>query len=335
MNFTLIGYLRIQIAQLFSSANPVKAFRRHEHPVHVHCVAALILLVFLSAGCSAKRFAVNTVGDLLASGDSVYESDDDLILVGDALPFSLKLVESLLAESPNHRGLLLTASRGFVLYAYAYVHFEADKAALDDFERAVQLRNRARRLYLRALSYAQRGLEVSFPGFSEKLSGQPQLATAMITGPDADKAVPLLYWSAAALGLAISVSKNEAAMLARLPEVEALLARAMELDETWNAGALHEFQVTFAAAGPGSVDYDAIRKHYQRALELSQGNRAGLHVAYAEAVSIPTQNRALFDELIDNALAVDIDVDPDSRLVNALAQRRAEWLKQRAGELFL
>ena len=261
MNFTLLGYLRIRIAQPFARASPVEAFRRHRHPTCVHCVGLLILIVLLCAGCSPKRYAVNTVGDLLASGDSVYESDDDLILVGDALPFSLKLVESLLAESSNHRGLLLTASRGFVLYAYAYVHFEADKTALYDFERALQFRNRARRLYLRALSYGLRALETSYPGFTEKMSEQPQLATAMITDTDAEKAVPLLYWSAAALGLAISVSKNEAAMLARLPEVEVLLARAMELNEAWNAGALHEFQVTWAAAGPGSVDYDVIQKH--------------------------------------------------------------------------
>ena len=39
----------------------------------------------------------------------MYETDDDLVLVGDALPFGLKLTESLLAQSPNHRGLLLTA----------------------------------------------------------------------------------------------------------------------------------------------------------------------------------------------------------------------------------
>ncbi|MCK5622107.1 MAG: hypothetical protein KAJ11_07455, partial [Alphaproteobacteria bacterium] len=67
--------------------------------------------------------AVDTLGDMLASGDSVFTEDDDIELIGEALPFSLKLVESLLAESPDHRGLLLAAARGYVLYSYAYVHF--------------------------------------------------------------------------------------------------------------------------------------------------------------------------------------------------------------------
>jgi hypothetical protein len=39
--------------------------------------------------------AVNKLGNALASGGSTFESDDDPDLVGQALPFSLKLMESL------------------------------------------------------------------------------------------------------------------------------------------------------------------------------------------------------------------------------------------------
>ena len=69
--------------------------------------------LLLTDGCSIKRMAINKIGNALASGGSTYETDDDLELVGDALPFGLKLIESLLAESPRHRGLLLAASSGF------------------------------------------------------------------------------------------------------------------------------------------------------------------------------------------------------------------------------
>ncbi len=78
--------------------------------------ATLALIMVLAAalpGCSIRRFAVNKVGDALSRGGTTYESDDDLELVGDALPFSLKLIESLLAESPRHRGMLETACKGF------------------------------------------------------------------------------------------------------------------------------------------------------------------------------------------------------------------------------
>ena len=100
----------------------------------------LIAAVIITSGCSVKTYAINMVGDVLASGNSVYETDDDLTLVGDALPFGLKLTESLLAQSPRHRGLLLTASRGFVRYSYAYVDHPASIAADEDLDRARKLR---------------------------------------------------------------------------------------------------------------------------------------------------------------------------------------------------
>ena len=135
--------------------------------------ATVVLLIILISACSPKRYAVNTVGDMLAAGDSVYESDDDIILVGEALPFSLKLVESLLVESPEHRGLLLTASRGYVLYAYAYVHYQAERASLVDVEYARALRRRATKLYLRGLGYAIRALDLSSPGFDKAITADP------------------------------------------------------------------------------------------------------------------------------------------------------------------
>ena len=298
-------------------------------------LVAILLAVSVFSGCSLKTYAINMVGDALASGDSVFESDEDLELVGDALPFGLKLTESLLSESPNHEGLLLSACRGFVLYSYAYVDYPAEVAMEDDFDRALALRSRARRLYQRALTYCLRGLERQYQGLGAELERDPDTAVLRIEPGDEERDLPLMYWSAAALGLAISVSPGSAAMLARLPEVEALLERALVLDETWDDGALHEFKVVFAGAVPDETDYAEIRRHYDRAFELSVGQSAGLHVAYAEAVSVPTQNGTEFREMIEKALAVDPDVSPDNRLVNLIAHRRARWLLDRVDDLIL
>ena len=148
----------------------------------IACLAGLAVL--LTSACSLKRYAINMVGDALATGNSVYETDEDIQFVGEALPFGMKLVESLLLESPNHRGLLITASRGFVLYSFAYVDYPAEVMADEDLDRAREMRTRARKLYLRALDYGLRGLEHSYPGFSEQLKTDPQpgLRTFLLTG---------------------------------------------------------------------------------------------------------------------------------------------------------
>ena len=178
------------------------------------------------AGCSVKRFAINKLGDSLANSGTTYAADDDPDLVGQALPFSLKLVEGLLAESPEHRRLLFTAASGFTEYAYIYVQQEADLIEKQDLDKATALRNRARRLYLRARGYGLRGLDVRTHGFSRKLRDDPASAVGLANMSD----VPLLYWTAAAWGAAVGLSEDNAGLIADQRIVEALIDRALALD---------------------------------------------------------------------------------------------------------
>jgi predicted anti-sigma-YlaC factor YlaD len=281
-------------------------------------------------------FAINQVGNALASGNSVYETDDDIELVGSALPFGLKLTESLLAQSPDHPGLLLTACRGFTMYSYAFVAYEAELLNENDLDRARALRQRARRLYLRGAHYGFHALERNYPGLERALMTDPASAVAQIGPKRRTRDVPLLYWTAAALGLAISASIDDAALLARLPEVDAMIDRALALDEAWSGGALHEFKVVVAGGQTGtSGDRAAIEDHYRRALDLSKGASAGLFVAYAEAVSLPAQNKPEFRTMMERALAIDPDRQPRDRLATLVSQRRARWLLSRVDDLIL
>src|SRR5713101_3565685 len=133
----------------------------------------LLTLATVTCGCSVKKIAINKLGDSLANGGTTFASDDDPDLVGQALPFSLKLMESLLAESPKHRGLLFATASGFTQYAFAFVQQDADEMEENDLAAATAIRARARKLYLRARTYGLRGLEVKHPGFDKALRGNP------------------------------------------------------------------------------------------------------------------------------------------------------------------
>ncbi len=93
--------------------------------------------------------------------------------------------------------------------------------------------------------------------------------------------------------------------------------------------------MTLASAKPGQPDYHKLRKHFDRALDLSGGNQAGLYVAYAEAVSINKQDRSEFVSLLKLALAIDPDQHKEVRLANIVAQQRAHWLLKRVDDLIL
>src|SRR5215831_1953559 len=71
----------------------------------------LLLAGLMLTGCSMKQMAVDMVADSVAEGGGTYASDDDPELIREALPFGLKTYESLLAESPEHMGLLLATAK--------------------------------------------------------------------------------------------------------------------------------------------------------------------------------------------------------------------------------
>jgi predicted anti-sigma-YlaC factor YlaD len=283
----------------------------------------LIFVVMLATGCA--RFVANRVGDAMAGSGGVFASDNDPELIRDAAPFALKMEESLLEKSPRHRGLLLATTSGFTQYGYAFVQLEADELETRDVAGAQALRERARKLYLRARDYGLRGLRVNEAGFDKavKRAGKGD--------------VPLLFWTAASWGAAISISKNNPDLVADVPKVGALVDRALALDERFERGAIHTFLISYEMARPGLSPAERERRakqHFERAVELSAGKLAGPFVAYAEAVCVQKQQRAEFEKLLKQALDIDVDQAPESRLANLVTQRRARWLLSRVDELF-
>jgi len=293
----------------------------------------LLAAACCASGCSVKRFAINKLGDSLANSGTTYAADDDPELVGQALPFSLKLVEGLLAESPQHVGLLFTAASGFTQYGYAYVQQSADMVERESLDAATALRVRARRLYLRARDYGLRGLDVRHRRFSEMLRRDP--VTTVRAAGKAD--VPLLYWTAAAWASAIAVSKDRPDLVADQLFAEALIDRAYALDPDFDSGAIHGFLISYEAARQGAAGDAAARsrRHFERSVALTHGQLASPFVSFAEAVSVQQQNRGEFGSLLRRALALDPDARPEWRLQNLIVQRRARWLLECEDDLFV
>lgn len=296
-------------------------------------LVARLALLFVLGGCSVERYAIGKLGDALSKSGSTFASDDDPELVRAAVPFSLKLIESLLSEEPEHAGLLLAATRGFTQYAYAFVQQDAERAEPVDLAASEALRLRAQKLYLRARNYGLRGLELAHPGLGARLHADPLAATRELTRADLER----VYWLAAAWGGALTQGKDSPALLADQPIVEALFDRALALDEGFDQGSLHTVLISYEGSRPGAHRgwEERARVHFARAVELSRGRRAGPFVALAESVCVQEQKRAEFEELLGKALAIDADASPQTRLENLVLQARARWLLARASELFL
>ena len=303
--------------------------KRTDRAAHVWLLPA-VLWLGLSA-CSVRKMVVNSFATTLTEGSAAaYAQDDDPELVEAALPFLLKTIETLLQSAPDNRDLLLAAATGFVQYAHAYVLQPANAVQFTDRTSARSGRERARRLFLRAYEYGLRALSLSLPDVRTQLPTNPEQAVAHASVAD----VPALYWTAAALGSAIAVSKNDMALVADLPIVRALLNRALELDEGWGDGALHEFFIVLEMSGSEPDAVARAEQHFQRAVELKRGRAVSPLVTFAETVCVKQQDRRRFQALLQQALAFDPNRFPEQRLANLLAQRKARALLANIDYLF-
>src|SRR6516225_7112706 len=138
---------------------------------------AIAIIAASASACSVKKMAVDAVGGSLADGSDVYAADDDPDLVREALPFGLKTFETMIDISPENRGLLLGAARGFTAYAFLLEEC-ADMIDAADHAQSRALRERARGLYLRGRDFALRGLAVGRPEFVTRLRNDPRAALA-------------------------------------------------------------------------------------------------------------------------------------------------------------
>jgi predicted anti-sigma-YlaC factor YlaD len=165
------------------------------------------------------------------------------------------------------------------------------------------------------------------------LAADPEKAVQNATKRD----VPLLYWTAASWGAAISVSKDNPELIADQTAVQSLIDRAFVLNPDYDHGAIDSFLISYESARQGAIGDFAkrSRRHFDRAVQLTGGQLAGPFLAYAETVAIAQQNRSEFESLLDRALKIDPDGRPEWRLANLVMQRRARWLLQRTDELFL
>jgi predicted anti-sigma-YlaC factor YlaD len=227
---------------------------------------------------------------------------------------------------PDNAKLSESVASGFTQYAYAFVSFEAERIEGKNAKAAQDLRERAARLYLRAHRHAMAALELGQPDFRVALESSnpadwPQLKPAQ---------VGLAYWAAASWGGYISLSKDQPDTVADLPLAVRLAELAYAKDAGFGNGALASLMGAFESARAGGSSAQAL-KYFDQAIALGQSRSAGPLVAKAEGIALPQSDRAAFEALLREALAVASN-HPDMQ--NTVMRERALWLLSNADDLF-
>jgi hypothetical protein len=244
-------------------------------------------------------------------------NQDDPALVESGVPAYLLLVDGLISESPDNVALLSAGAQLFALYGSRFA----------PPERAATLTAKARRYGERAICLAHepacRWADADYTQFVAELEDVDE------------KDIDPLYSYAVSWLSHLDATSEDWTAVAELPWVEAVLTRALALDETYEEGALHGYLGILNSLRPPALGGkpDVARAHFERAIQLSSGRDLSIKVEYAGRYARLVFDQELHDRLLTDVLNAPVDA-PGKTLFNVLARKEAETLLASSKEYF-
>jgi hypothetical protein len=180
-------------------------------------------------------------------------------------------------------------------------------------------------MFERAQKQGWAALSLRHPGLPGQLLSMD--AKALRLQPDE---VGLAYWTAAAWGGHISLSKDTPDVVADLPLVVNLATLAWQTQPGYGEGALASLMGTLELARPGGSRERAMA-YWDQAIEISHGLSPGPYVAKAEGWAVEQQDRAAFEAWLNKA----VEVSQGKRdLSSQIMRERALWLLSQVDAIF-
>ena len=299
-------------------------------------VTASAIFCFSALSCSINKLAINAVSNALTGEGSsdVFTGDPDPQLVGDAIPFAIKMYETLLSSNPDHHGLMVTTGSLFVMYANAFVQGPTEQIPSIECQAREDGMKRAKQMYLRGYGILSDALDKKFKGFKQASADDGSMQE--ILGKCKKEDVGLLYWTVAGGLAAYSIDIFDFDLSVNLPNWGLMIHRAYELNPDFNVAALDEFLILYYGSLPELIggDKEKAKLHFQKALEKTGGNSVSAYISYAQSICVPAQDYDTYKDSLEKALAIDPNADTSTRLVNIIGQKKARWLLDNAYNYF-
>jgi hypothetical protein len=279
----------------------------------------LIIVVVLLPGCfSTQKLVTEKASSLFHEVALSANRQSDVVLVRQAIPAYLLLIDGMIQSYPENPDLLLAGAQAYASYA----------SVLEEDEQA-----RASYLYGRGKQYAVKSLSLN-PLFKDALS-KPLDVFQKSLEQTRKTDVPTLFWVGNVWGSWIASSESAEA-LADLPWVEALIERVLRLDPSYYYGSAHLFEAILLCARPEQFGGN-LRKadeHFKKAMDYGQGKFLMTYVYYAQYYARQTLNRDLYVSTLNRVLETPASIEPDLTLANTLAQQKAKRLLDQVDEFF-
>ena len=218
------------------------------------------------------------------------------------------------------------------MYAFGFLMEKADRALINNYSPGIRLQEMAHQYFVDAIDFGERSINLKYNDYQKWIAGE--IGNIGLEPVNID--IALFYWTAAAYGGAVSSSQGDPEWVIKLPRVGLLLNEVMKKDSLWNNGAALVAMITYTMNNPeiAGESEKLARQYFDTAVNVSNGMDLGPYIAIAESVSKLNQNRNEFIQLLNQALDIDINSNPDLRLANIISRKRAEWLLANVDEFF-
>jgi hypothetical protein len=281
-------------------------------------IPALVALLVVQ-GCTIQTLALRSIEGLFDNTVAALMREGDLQFAESAIAGNLKLMEGVVDSDPTNVKYLQLACMGYSSYALAFAEDDPARALL---------------FYTRAQAYGMRGLELQGIPSSAFTADAATMRAALRKLQKGD--VPLVFWTASAWGSMISLQPNEPNAIASIPTANALMEWVKEREPDFFYGGPFLYFGVYYGSYPQAFGGrpDLAKENFDRAVASGKGKFLMTDVLYARTYAVETQDRSLFQALLNRVVEAPPDLLPEQRLANTVAQKRARQLLARAEELF-
>lgn len=280
-----------------------------------------------STGC-IKKMLLNGQIKSTRIGSGASNTIGDYELARSASQAAMMQFEGMHRLAPDNEDALYLLMRGWAGYGYAFASDDYEVADLAGDEATAEYhKRRAKLAFDRAVSYGIELISKKAEGFDGAKKNADTIKAWLTSNFKEPEDAENLFWLGGAWLARVNLLKDEPEYVAELFVGVAILERSREIDPTYLAYGATSTLAAYHARSP-AAELDQAKAMLDEAMTKTQKKSLGIHLNYAK-YACSKNDQALYEKVLNEAIAAE-DPDPELRLQNTIAKRRAKRLLSKA-----
>ncbi len=284
----------------------------------------LLGLSLLATGCIETILTNGEIASTRTAAAS-FDTLGDYELAKVSTQAGLAQFEGMHRIAPDNDDALFMLVQGWGGYAWGFVEDEMEEAQMKGDDAGVEYqKKRAKMAYDRAIFYGLELLSHKDKGFDKAKKNDATLGAWLKEHFDSKDDAQNLFWVAYAWMSRVNLLQDDPAMVADLYIGVDMMSRAFELYPTYYGSSPMVAMAAYHGRTADAEPKDA-RALFEQAMKNTKRGALTAQLTYAQFACV-TADKKLYDSLVDEIIAAD-DPDPNQRLNNTIAKRRAARMK--------